>query len=89
MNELYGLNVDSVLLEGGGTLNASALESGIVDRVISFINPRIIGGINAKTPVLGHGKEFMKDAIKLCDVKVSLFDEDVMIEGLIQKEGVL
>lgn len=83
MDELYKLNIDSVLLEGGGTLNASALESGIVDKVITFISPKIVGGINAKTPVLGCGKEFMKDAIKLRDVNVSLFDEDVMIEGVI------
>jgi len=50
IQKLGEIGIDSVLLEGGGTLNYSALEEGIVDKVITFIAPKIIGGATAKTP---------------------------------------
>lgn len=81
MKELGERDIDSILLEGGSTLNYSALNEGIVDKVISFIAPKIIGGEKAKTPVGGEGREYMKDAIALENIKVSRFEEDVMIEG--------
>lgn len=84
MDRLYEMEIDSVLLEGGGTLNASALESGIVDRVITFISPKIVGGEKAKTFVEGRGVEFVKDAIKLVDVHTQMFDDDIMIEGVVE-----
>jgi len=55
MDELYKLEIDSVLLEGGGTLNSSAISAGIVDKVMCFISPKIVGGENAPTSVEGIG----------------------------------
>lgn len=83
MKSLGDLGIDSVLLEGGGTLNYSALETGIVDEVITFIAPKIIGGDNAKTPVEGIGRDLMKNAFNLKDIKILRFDEDIMIQGKI------
>lgn len=83
MEELYRLEIDSILLEGGGGLNASALNYGIVDKVIFFIAPKIIGGRNAITPVEGAGIQFMKDAIGLKNINVSRFGEDILVEGYI------
>ena len=84
MDELYKLEIDSILLEGGGTLNASALATGIVNKVMMFIAPKIIGGSTAVTPVEGAGRQQMKDALQLQDVVVTRFDEDVLIEGYIR-----
>lgn len=84
MDKLYEMEIDSVLLEGGGTLNASALESGIVDRVVTFVSPKIVGGKEAKTFVEGQGVEYMMDAIKLVDVHTQMFDDDIMIEGVVE-----
>ncbi len=83
MEQLYKLEIDSVLLEGGGTLNFSALEAGIVNKVMTFISPKIIGGSSAVTPVGGSGIDKMKDAIALSDMRVERFDRDVLIEGYI------
>ena len=47
--------IDSVLVEGGGTLNDSLLREGLVDRVEVFMAPKIFGGADAKTPVEGLG----------------------------------
>lgn len=86
MKELGKRKIDSILLEGGSDLNYSALEAGIVHKVISFISPKIIGGNTAKTPVGGEGKALMEGAYKLEYMKTHLIGEDIMIEGYI-KEG--
>ena len=86
MIQLGEMNIDSILLEGGSTLNFSALEQGIVDKVIAFISPKIIGGEQAKTPVGGKGIENMGDAIALENINISRFHEDIMIEGYLRKD---
>jgi diaminohydroxyphosphoribosylaminopyrimidine deaminase/5-amino-6-(5-phosphoribosylamino)uracil reductase len=86
IEELGGRKIDSILLEGGGALNYSALEAGIVDKVYSFIAPKLIGGRDAKTPIEGVGKEYMKDAILLQDIDIHRFEQDIMIEGYIRRE---
>lgn len=79
--------IDSILLEGGGTLNASALQSKIVDKVNIYIAPKIIGGEGAISPVMGQGVDKMQDAYKLKDMKVTQLNEDIFVEGYIQ-EGI-
>ncbi|MDU1443620.1 bifunctional diaminohydroxyphosphoribosylaminopyrimidine deaminase/5-amino-6-(5-phosphoribosylamino)uracil reductase RibD [Clostridium cochlearium] len=83
VNYLAEINIDSILLEGGGTLNYSALEEGIVDKVLIFIAPKILGGENSKTPVEGEGIKYVKDCIKLKDLSIKNFKEDILIEGFI------
>ncbi len=84
MDELYELEMDSVLLEGGGGLNAAALSSEIVDKVMVFIAPKIIGGRDAKTPVEGEGIQLMQDALRLRDLSIGRCDEDILIEGYVK-----
>jgi diaminohydroxyphosphoribosylaminopyrimidine deaminase / 5-amino-6-(5-phosphoribosylamino)uracil reductase len=83
MKKLSELSIDSILLEGGGTLNYSALKSGIVSKVISFIAPKIVGGINAPTSVSGEGITNMDNAIKLENITTKLIADDIVIEGYI------
>ncbi|GAA0179807.1 bifunctional diaminohydroxyphosphoribosylaminopyrimidine deaminase/5-amino-6-(5-phosphoribosylamino)uracil reductase RibD [Clostridium sediminicola] len=75
--------IDSILIEGGGTLNWSALSNGLVNKVISFIAPKIIGGKNAKTPVEGTGVATMDSSILIKDMRIITLDEDIVIEGYI------
>jgi diaminohydroxyphosphoribosylaminopyrimidine deaminase / 5-amino-6-(5-phosphoribosylamino)uracil reductase len=85
MQQLGQQEIDSVLIEGGGALNFSALEEGIVDKVISFIAPKIIGGAASKTPVGGDGISYIKNAIQLENIQISRFQEDIMIEAYLRK----
>lgn len=85
MIKLGNEGIDGILLEGGATLNFSALEAGIVDEVMSFIAPKIVGGAVAKTPVGGRGIELMKDAIELEEVKVDQIGNDLMLVGRIKR----
>jgi diaminohydroxyphosphoribosylaminopyrimidine deaminase/5-amino-6-(5-phosphoribosylamino)uracil reductase len=57
--------ITSVLAEGGGRLFGSLFDRRLVDKVIVFIAPVIIGGQRAKTPVAGKGVENVIDSIKL------------------------
>lgn len=81
------LSIDSVLVEGGSELNFSLLEAGLIDKVISFIAPKIIGGRNAKTPVGGEGIPIMNHAIAIDSTAVSMIGDDILIEGFIVKEA--
>ncbi len=81
MRELGKMQIDSVLSEGGGTLNWSAFESKIVNKVYAFIAPKIFGGVNSKTPVEGCGFNLVSDCVNLENIKIKQFDEDIFIES--------
>jgi len=81
MTELAGKNIDSILLEGGGTLNSSALDEQIVSKVYAYISPKLIGGRDAPTPVSGMGADHMADAVHLRDMKIRSIGEDICISG--------
>ena len=83
MTKLGAMGVDSLLLEGGGTLNAAFLEAGCVDEVWAFIAPKIIGGEGSKTPISGKGIEKMSEAINLQDIDIQNINGDILIKGKI------
>jgi len=81
MRRLAEHQVQSVLVEGGGTVAAAALAAGLVDRVYFFIAPLIIGGERALTPVEGEGIGRLAEAWRLERVKVRRVGEDLLITG--------
>ena len=76
--------ITNVLVEGGGTLLGSLFDRGLVDKVVAFIAPNIIGGSEARTAVGGKGVDKVVDSIKLERISVARFDEDLMISGYIK-----
>ena len=81
MTPLAEREITSVLIEGGGEINASALKEGIVDKAMVFIAPKLIGGKTAPGPIGGAGIEQLSNAVRLGDIHVSLIGEDILIEG--------
>lgn len=81
MNLLGQEKIDSILLECGGTLNWSALNSGIVNKIQAYIAPKIFGGIDAKSPVLGIGVDNPQNAFHLKNTKIIRMDGDILIES--------
>lgn len=79
MHYLGNEGIDSILLEGGGTLNDSALRAGIVKEVQAFIAPKIFGGMNSKTPVEGIGVDIPSEAVKLKCTDICQIGEDIKI----------
>jgi diaminohydroxyphosphoribosylaminopyrimidine deaminase / 5-amino-6-(5-phosphoribosylamino)uracil reductase len=77
--------IDSILLEGGGTLNEAFLREGLVDEVFAFVAPKLIGGTDAKTPVEGLGFARMLQAVALSIKKTTRLGEDIYIQGIVEK----
>ena len=74
--------ITSILIEGGGEINASAVAAGIVDKVMCFIAPKIIGGRNAPGPIGGEGFPKLSDVPHLRRVRITpMPDTDFLIEG--------
>lgn len=72
--------IDSVLLEGGPTLCASALESAIVNKVLVYLAPKIFGGTSAKSAVGGVGVDDPEDAFQMNERQITLLDDDILLE---------
>ena len=75
------MEIVSVLLEGGSAINASALKAGIVDKVVLFLAPLIIGGESAPGVVGGPGTKSLKQALNIKNLSVTPVGADWMVEG--------
>jgi diaminohydroxyphosphoribosylaminopyrimidine deaminase/5-amino-6-(5-phosphoribosylamino)uracil reductase len=73
------LNIDSILLEGGGTVNESALAQGVVSKLLLYMAPIIIGGEQSKTFVEGMGVENPDEAYPMQFASVAKLGEDIKI----------
>ena len=85
LSELGRRQITSLLVEGGGTLLGSLFDEGLVDRVVGFVAPVIVGGNTAPSPVAGTGVERIADALRLHDVRVERFGNDVAIIGNVRR----
>ena len=81
LRQRYG--VRSILLEGGGELIGSALEARLVDRVVWFVAPMIIGGRLTPSAVGGTGIQRLPQAIRLDALRVRRVGKDLMIEATV------
>lgn len=72
--------ISSVLLEGGGKLNASAIKNRLVDKILVFIAPKIIGGKNAPGFVAGQGIKKIDSALPLSYSRSRWFGDDILLE---------
>lgn len=72
--------IDSVLVEGGGQLNWSLLQAGLVQRVYTYIAPKIFGGAAAKSPVGGIGVDNPQQAFQMRVVATQQLGEDFLLE---------
>lgn len=79
--------ITSVIVEGGGILLGSLFDQGLVDKVIAFIAPVIIGGAEAKTAVAGRGVDQVADSFRLERMKVAKLGDDLMVSGYVAVKG--
>lgn len=81
LRRLGEMNIDSLLVEGGGRVNYSFLSEGLIDKVVTFIAPMMLGGQDAITPVEGSGVSCIHEAFRLNRMDVSRIGDDIVIEG--------
>ena len=73
--------ISSVLVEGGSRLTGALFDEGLVDRVVAFLSPSIIGGMNSPSAVSGEGASIISDVIRLSDVEVTNVGDDLLVSG--------
>jgi diaminohydroxyphosphoribosylaminopyrimidine deaminase/5-amino-6-(5-phosphoribosylamino)uracil reductase len=81
LRELGDMGCLSVLIEGGGETAALAMEERLVDKVLYFYAPIIIGGRDSVDSVAGTGAESISSAVKLDRIRVRRFGDDIAVEG--------
>lgn len=86
MQRLGEEKIDSVLIEGGGTVNEAVLKAHIVHHVYAYIAPKIFGGEDAKTPVEGSGIRIPQECAKLRLAKITVLLNDMLLEYDVEGE---
>ncbi|MDD4876680.1 MAG: bifunctional diaminohydroxyphosphoribosylaminopyrimidine deaminase/5-amino-6-(5-phosphoribosylamino)uracil reductase RibD [Dehalococcoidales bacterium] len=76
--------ITSVVVEGGGILLGSLFDCKLVDKVIAFIAPIIIGGQEAKMAVCGEGVANVANSFNLKRISTEKFGSDLMVSGYIE-----
>ncbi|MCG2813802.1 MAG: dihydrofolate reductase family protein, partial [Thermodesulfovibrionales bacterium] len=84
MKKLGEMGIASVLIEGGSSLNSHALEYGIVDKVMFFIAPKIIGGKESFPSVGGKAVRKLSEAHQLKNITLKRIGDDILLEGYIK-----
>lgn len=82
MTLLGQMEIGSILLEGGGTLNGSMFEERLVDRIVLFMAPKIVGGLEAPSSFAFSGVERMSEAITLRDLEIEQMNDNLCIRGI-------
>lgn len=83
MKKLAQLEITNIIVEGGGTLIGALFDEGLVDKVLFFISPKIIGGKDAISSVMGRGIARIDKAIKLKEVSLKRIGEDFLVQGYV------
>jgi len=84
LKKLAALGVTSVLVEGGGTLIGSLFDERLVDKMLIFISPKIIGGKDAISSVMGQGIGRIEKALKVDNIKLRRIGDDFLVEGCLK-----
>lgn len=81
LKKLGEREIASILLEGGGVLNGAMLEAGLLDKVILFVAPKLIGGAASPEAFTFGGFNKMSEAIELADLNAERIGSDICISG--------
>jgi len=80
-------NVTSLLVEGGGEVNASFLLGGLAQRVAFFYAPKILGGRDSRKAVAGDGAKNLSEAIQLREIEWKRVGGDLLMTALVANGG--
>ena len=81
MQALGSREVTSALVEGGAMILGTLFDQGLVDKVVAFVSPKIIGGKDSLTPVAGIGVDLVDEAITIDGADMKQVGPDMVITG--------
>jgi diaminohydroxyphosphoribosylaminopyrimidine deaminase/5-amino-6-(5-phosphoribosylamino)uracil reductase len=79
--QLGRLGIRSLLVEGGGTVNASLLRSGLADRIVLYVAPLLLGGDDAKGWIGGVSPKHLRNSLLLEGLTIRRVGRDMVIEA--------
>jgi diaminohydroxyphosphoribosylaminopyrimidine deaminase/5-amino-6-(5-phosphoribosylamino)uracil reductase len=85
LSKLGEMGMMSLLVEGGSQVNGSFLDEGLIDKILFFLSPKLIGDREALGIFGGSGKANLKETIPLNELRVRRMGEDILIEGYLEK----
>ena len=77
----------NIMVEGGSKLFGSLFDRGLVDKVIAFISPVIIGGSTATSAVGGNGVSKITEALHLSQVNIKNFGDNILVNGYVKGQA--
>ena len=84
MVKLGKMSILSLLIEGGSMVAGSALRENIINKVMLFLAPKLLGGSDGIQIFDGKGPKLIKDAFELNNISVVQFDNDILIQGYLK-----
>ena len=81
LRRLGQLEITSVMIEGGATVNWSAIASNIVDKVFLYYAPKILAGSGSIPFAAGAGFQHLNQAALVQHMQLHRFGEDFAVEG--------
>jgi len=84
LRRLGELEITSVMIEGGATVNATALASGIVDKVFLYYAPKILGAADSVPFAVGTSFRQLHEARQVKHLHLHRFGEDFAVEGYLR-----
>jgi diaminohydroxyphosphoribosylaminopyrimidine deaminase/5-amino-6-(5-phosphoribosylamino)uracil reductase len=84
LDELGRRRMTNVLIEGGAAVLGTCFDAGLVDEVLAFIAPKIIGGAKAPTPVAGEGRALISQAVSFDETQFQPIGDDVLVRGRVR-----
>lgn len=87
ISKLGEMGIDSVIVEGGSSILGAVFDEGLVDMVQTYIAPKVIGGVEAASPVGGRGVDLPSSAHMFDDVCIERLGKDVLIEARLCLQG--
>lgn len=87
LRRLGRIGMTSVLLEGGSALNASALKRRMVEKVMLYISPKLLGGQDAKSLIGARSPRSLAAALPIMDMKIRSLGKDYLLIGSLRKRS--
>lgn len=85
LQRLGGMGIQNIILEGGRRLNGAALADGLIDRVMLYLAPILMGGDDGYGLFAGPGPQRLAEALALDGLRVTRIGKDMLIEGEVQR----
>ena len=85
VSRLGEIGITSLLVEGGSQVNGSFLDEGLIDKLLLFLSPKLMGDPQAPGIFGGRGISNLQEAIALKEMKTKKIGEDMLIQGYLER----